>query len=315
VRTAVAAGDLTPVEQLNLGLAAAALGDGATALRMETALLRSYGQRQGPWVRLAVGKTLDEGIHATSLLAMLAAEVGDPVADAADAHVSTHPTRESVTTLLQVGYVQAAIAHAPAAPARFAYTVDGVRREKDLAPGQAFRLVLAAGQAASLRLDPLSGSTGVASSWEAPAGLASTPVDPAVTITRTRSPSGDVPAARVVTVRLTLDFRGTLAQNECYEVTDLAPSGLVPVSRLEGWPQTDEEGNPATSDVLDPYAIEGQRVRFCAQPVVAGSHIVMLRYYARVVTVGTYVWEPAVAGSSLAPAGVARTKATTIVIR
>lgn len=313
VRSAAAATDLTPIEQLYLGLASAALGDDVTALRMESGLLSLYGGRQGPWLRLAIGSTPDETIHGTALLEMLAADVGDPIASAADAYVASHPTTESVPQLIQLGYVQAAIGHASSAPASFAVTVDGVRKVTNLAAGDALRLVLTANQAASMSVEPLSGKVGLASSWEAPIDLAATPVDPAVTITRTWSPSGDLPASAVAAVTITLDFHGSLGQNECYEVTDLAPSGLAPVARLADW-QIDDNGNRIVPDVVDPYAIEGQRVRFCAAPP-SNMTTATLRYYLRVVTTGTYVWEPAIASSSITAAGVSRTEAATIVVK
>jgi uncharacterized protein YfaS (alpha-2-macroglobulin family) len=229
--------------------------------------------------------------------------------------VTSHPTSESVTALLGIGYAQAAIARATAAKASFAYTVDGVRRVVDLAPGQAFSLALTAAQAASLRVDPVSGTALVASSWEAVADLASTPPDPAAQrLTRTWSPSGTVAASSVVAVTLTLQIPGYLAVNECYDVTDLAPSGFAPVAPNGAWP-VDQDGQAIVpSEVNDPYAIEGQRVRFCAAPRT-GTHTITMRYYLRVVTTGTYTWEPAVARSSLAPNGVARTEPITIVIR
>ena len=127
---------------------------------------------------------------------------------------------------------------------------------------------------------------GVATSWQAPADLATTQVDPAVTITRSVEPAGDVPAASLVTVTLTVVFAGALATDKCYDVTDLAPSGLAPIDRYQDWPAVDDEGDPIVATTIEPYAIEGQRVRFCATPAT-GTHTATLSYGLRVVTTGT----------------------------
>ena len=94
VRSAAQLGDLTTTEELYVGLAAASLGDSATALRMERAVLGQAGQRQGPWVRVESGSGTDDVTDATARLAMLAAEVGDPIASSAEAYVAAHPATE-----------------------------------------------------------------------------------------------------------------------------------------------------------------------------------------------------------------------------
>ena len=45
--------------------------------QFERDLLSTYGERRGPWIRLRVGASLDDTVEATSLLALLAAELGD----------------------------------------------------------------------------------------------------------------------------------------------------------------------------------------------------------------------------------------------
>ncbi len=66
---------------------------------------------------------------------------------------------------------------------------------------------------------------------------------------------------------------------------------LAPIASLAGWP-TQDEARP--DDILWPYLIAGQRVAFCAAPDPKRTEIRM-RYYGRVVTPGTFAWEPATA--------------------
>ena len=115
-----------------------------------------------------------------------------------------------------------------------------------------------------------------------------------------------------MTVDLTVRL-GAKAPKGCHLVTDLLPSGLVAVGRLEGWVDPDEE-ELAPRNVEYPYAQVGQRVSFCAERG-KGATVVRLRYFARVVTAGTYTWEPAIVESRTATGRAALTKATVITIR
>jgi hypothetical protein len=87
----------------------------------------------------------------------------------------------------------------------------------------------------------------------------------------------------------------------------------VPVGNLEGWidPNTDEG---APRGITYPYAQVGQRVTFCAEKTPK-SGVVHLRYYARVVTAGTYTWEPTVVESRTKTGRAALTKASVVTIR
>jgi uncharacterized protein YfaS (alpha-2-macroglobulin family) len=95
----------------------------------------------------------------------------------------------------------------------------------------------------------------------------------------------------------------------CYNVTDLLPSGLAPIAALPGWSDDPEVPRDATA----PYSADGQRVSWCVDPQI--SRNAKLAYRARVVTPGTYRWEPAVIQSTTAPSLGAATPASTYVIR
>ncbi len=63
-----------------------------------------------------------------------------------------------------------------------------------------------------------------------------------------------------------------------------------------------------------PYAQIGQRVTFCAEKTPK-TGVIHLRYYARVVTAGTYAWEPTIVESRSATGRAALTKASVVTIR
>src|SRR4029079_7024338 len=126
------------------------------------------------------------------------------------------------------------------------------------------------------------------------------------------TPSGVIRAGDLVTVDLVVD-ESKLADSGCHVVTDFVPSGLVPVARLRGWIDSEDEQDAAANATF-PYAVVGQRVDFCAEPRSDGGDI-HLRYVARVISTGKYTWETAIAQSPFADDRAALTGATTITIR
>ncbi|HSJ00043.1 MAG TPA: Ig-like domain-containing protein [Patescibacteria group bacterium] len=286
--------DLTLRERAWLALGYQAVGDQAAAREIERAILTDHGQRLGPWVRLDAGTITPESAEVTASMLLLAAELRDPIAADIARYLIDNPSSEYLPVLEQIGFVRSAIEWLPRQEARFAWTVDGERHEETIEGGQPFTLRLTADQRRSFILERLDGEVMVASSWAREAVAADLPDDPSVTIERTVSPAGHAPADDFVRVTLNVSF-GTGAPAGCYEVTDLVPSGLAPVITPIGqwW---DGGGGDR---VIGPYAVEGQHVSWCVDPEMDAP--IRLGYSARVVTPGTYTWEPAVIQSVAAP--------------
>lgn len=296
---------LSSREQLYAALAAEAYGDKEWALALERGLLDGHGESRGPWTRLRIGTTSDEISVDTALLAEVAAGVGDPVAEALSTYVAANPPATDLVVLEQVGYVRRMLPYTPAAPASFAWTVDGERHVVDLGPGESSTLQLTADQRSRIELEPLSGKLVVAASWLAPLGVPAPQASAAEGLVRTVVPAGRIDPGTMVRVTLVPTLRSTAA--ECWEVTDYVPSGLVPVA----WEDAGDVGGLESGD-FGPDVIDGQRIVFgqCS-PVKEGTR---LRYLARVATAGDYAWEPATVqrGSDLAI--VATVPATRVVI-
>jgi hypothetical protein len=288
-------GSLTIREQLWLGLGLLASGDEPAARSIERAVLLAHGQRLGPWVRLATGSTLEDSLAASGLLLQLAGGLGDPLAAGVSAYLTSQQSHETLFSLEQVAYARASLARLPRVAARFAWTLGGQRHEVALEPGGSFSLVLTANQRADLKLEPLSGQLVVSSSWLAAATAADLPADPAITISRSVSPAASASESALVYIRLNVSF-GASAPKGCYQVTDLLPSGLAPLAAVDDWQSQDA---PVGTRILMPYEVDGQRVSWCVDPTDGSSFI--LGYAARVVSPGTYRWEPAVAQFGTAP--------------
>lgn len=238
----------------------------------------------------------------TALLSILAAELGDEAtATAADAYVQDDPPTATLASLQHLAVVDRLIERSVAAPAVFAWHLDGEHQTVELAPGESHHLTLTASQRERLALEPVSGALGIASSWEEPLDPAGTPQDESISITRSVLPEGVIRAADTVEVSIEVDL-GPAAVPGCYLVTDLVPSGLAPIREVAGWPR--RRGDSV--DVTAPFSIAGQRVTFCAyrdedEHGVGSGNRHVLRYQARLVTPGSYAWEPTLVQAAEAP--------------
>ena len=298
------AASLTVREQLWLALGLAAAGDEGAARDIERRLLETAGQRLGPWVRLTSGTTLEETLDASGLLLLLAGRLGDPIAHEVSAYLAAVPSGERVFSLEQIGYASGMLDRLSRDPGRFAWTVDGKRHEVELEGGGGFTLVLTSQQRATLKLERLKGELAVVTTWRT--SDAQLPTSSTISVRRTVTPSSNAPDDRLVHIRLEVTFGGQAAPG-CYRLVDLTPSGLSAVSASAAWPDEEES---ATTNL--PYSVEGQRVEWCAQP---GDRSHVYEYAARVVSAGSYRWEPAVLQFELSPGIGASTPETAFSIR
>lgn len=277
--------ELTVRERTWLALGLLASGDESAARAIERSILAAHGQRLGPWVRLDLGASTPETAEISGSMLLLAAGLRDQIAIDLARYLLDNPPAEHLPALEQVGYARAAVEWLPRAQARFAWSVDGTRAEQTLERGSSFTLTLTAGQRDSLELEVLDGEVLVATTWAAEADYGELPDAPTLSIARVLSPPDHAPADDLVHVTLNVTIDAG-APRDCYQVTDLVPSGLAPVATpLYGW-----GGDP---QLIAPYEVEGQRVSWCVGRDPAHPTL-RLGYSARVVTPGTYRWEPAV---------------------
>jgi alpha-2-macroglobulin len=306
VKAIAALSDLTWRERLYAGLAAAALGDDDTARRVYRGLLEDYGEQRGPWVRIKAGADEDEILEATSMLAIIGASLGDDLAVGIFGYTEENRTVDVLVELEQISYLRRALPRLPANEVTFEYTLNGERKRESLERGATFALRLSPEQLRDLAPVAVDGPVGVSTLFLAPLAPSDVKPDPAVSVTRRIEAADGGVIAEGKLVRVTLDWDvGPAALDGCYQVSDLVPSGLRPVTRYRRWD---------TLGAVYPYAVLGQRVSFCVskemklfyQPIV---------YYARVVSKGTYVAEPAIIQSQKAPESINLSLPETIEIR
>ena len=295
-----------------LGLGAAALGDSATARSIAGALVDRYGEAVTDQARLQVGGSAADIAAATALMALLAAANGDPLAPRFWAYVESNPGTEAPYALHAVGFVAQMLAHGSLKPATL--RLPGRRRAQGRRARTGRKLPdVGHGQAArrDCTIEPVSGEIGVTTSWREAVTASSLEPDPDVSIRRKVTPSGTIGSGDLVTVELTVDL-GPTAPSGCHRVTDFVPSGLVPVGNRAGWAEPENEGAPPATQTF-PYAQIGQRLYFCAETTPSG-HVAHLSYLARVVTSGTYTWEPALVESRTGPDRAALTDESVVAI-
>jgi len=322
-----AAGDdrLGPVEHLLVGLAAASLGDEATARDRFAAMIAEHGQRRGVAARIAVDGDRAEMIEATWLAAMLAAALSDPLAPALYDYAASNPEPDTVDALQRAAVLERMLPRLDSAAPEVAYTLADRRAERTIEPGGTVRLDLSRRQLDELELEVLSGTVGATLTALVPADLGDRAAAPdpgrgqGLTIERAyavREASGDAPLegdeieiadGDLVLVTLTPSL-GVDSDAGCHRVTDLLPSGLRAVTGVyDPLAYYDEE------EVIDhPYAIEGQRVSFCVYPDDAAPR--PLSYLARTVTPGNFLAEPALIQALLAPEQIAFSGSATVQI-
>jgi alpha-2-macroglobulin len=311
LRVAAEDPNLTIRERLFVGIGAARIGDAGMARSIAAELIGTYGEQTAGQVRLRVGKTAVDSTEATAFAAVLAASVGDRRAPLLWASVEANPSPEAIFGLQAVAYGESTLAWLDSVPARFAWTVDGKRTVVDLAPGGASSFTVTATQLAGLTIERLDGEVAVTTTWREPVAASALTPDPDVSITRRVSPIGPITAGDLVRVDIVVAF-GPHATADCHMVTDHVPSGLVPVGNVAAW--IDPNAEAALPDAGAPYAQGDQLVRWCAAPA-SEDQTIELRYFARVITPGTYVWQPAVVSASTAMDRASVTAETRIQIR
>lgn len=307
VQRAAALKDLSVREKLFTGLAAAELGDEATAKRLYRELLEEFGEVRGALVRLNVGKDREDILEATSLASILAAWLGDDAAPAMFDYVSGTYSREILTSLEQISFLIEALPRLSGEPSTVSYTAFGKRETLELSEGSSVSLILTAAQRKALTLEVTQGRIGVATSYLAPFSPKEVKADPQATVTRTLDgeSTGTLLLEDGDLVRIELVWSlGPKAFDGCYMIADVLPSGLRPVARPF------ERG--IEEPVSYPYSVEGHRVSWCAYQSMTDRVIV---YYARVIGTGTFTVEPATIQSLTGPELITLTRSMKVGIK
>ena len=290
--------------RLYVALALKASGDDDTARILAKNLVADFNEDPAPFQRLRVGTNQDDVLEATSLMAVLESGYDDAAANAYFGYLTKNAPKDRPDYLQQLLYIKAALERSGAGGVHFAYTVDGKRQTADLQNGKTLSLTLSPAQLAGLKVDGISGALSATTQYLAPLEPQQAKTTPDVTVKRSFSVLGkpaNAPVTQDSLVEVDLDVTfGNQASSDCYQVTDLLPSGLKPVTRLS-YLSAGGFGTPPKPGVIVPNLVDGQRVTFC----IARGTTTRITYYARPSGLGAFTWEPAEINARSTPSQVA----------
>lgn len=321
VQRAAGQPDLSPKEKLYTCLALAALGDEEKARSIFTPVLQAFGDRIGPLMRLNVSRDREEVIAATSLAAVVAAQLALPEREPLFEYLLDNTPLEELNHLELALYLQEAV---PAAPSEVAsFTMEPGGTEIRLDPGETYTCVRTAEDLAGLRFREVHGSVGLCVSYRAPADLGGTKAGSGdATLTRAYHGEGGSETTTFGAgdlVKIAVRYRiSARAPEGMYQLVDFLPSGLKAVPRAYEFGVQD-------ANLRYPVEVDGQKLTFNVYfhprvdprtgQVVGGDVTDTVVYYARVVSLGTYQADAAVLVHAKSGEIFATTARTTIVIQ
>lgn len=291
--------DLTVRERLYAALAAYALGDGEQARSLYRDIMNQYGQIKEPHIIIKAGDSDDEILNNTALTAVLASYLNEPQQYGLWGYLRFNRPQEILLYLEELNFVKANLARLVNKPASVEFQVnqDAVTAALDrprfsyafeMQPGDALKVIKSAPDMVITANTPL------------PLAESGLEADSDISIRREYYVNGQKTTTfnenDLVEVRLMPEFKGGALDGN-YQITDILPSGLLPVTKLY------RGGGGSDCHYWYPYHREGQKVKYMINKnwrstYCGGSYII---YYARVKTKGSYLAEPAVIQSVLNP--------------
>jgi uncharacterized protein YfaS (alpha-2-macroglobulin family) len=303
--------DLSEMTRLYLGLAALSLGDQLSAQQAWQSLEPRVKELDGV-ARLEIGDDNEQYLHATALGATLALAVDEVKAWRLFTFVQRNFAQERLLTLEQLWYVASALPNTSSEALEVSFNSEGKVEQRSLRVGETIRLDVADGQLHNLGLQVTKGEAQVVTQSQESLETAAGAPAPGITVSRRYLVDGKEPVAIkssdtiLVQITVAIDNRGV---DGCYIVTDHLPAGMH-ATNLRFQPAAQNASSPG-SFVIRPFAVDGQRVLFCASKSLPS---VRYEYYARVSSPGTFQAAPVVVQSAAAPALYATSTATVLTI-
>lgn len=316
--------DLGDAERIWLALALYFSGDKEGARTLYRDLTKSLTESSG-YLYLETKDDLETTAENTALMAVLAGGLNESQVDKLYDYLFLQPKGDTLVALEQLLFIREAMPNLTSGEASVAYNYQGERKTVSLEKGKMLRVVVDPEGLNALDAKPAKGSVIAVSKYETPLVDPNEPGDPTLGLKREYvSDAGSTNTfseGDLVHIRLTY----TLPYDKCgyweneetvpcedFEVVDVLPSGLSPVTQVWAF-----GGGDANYCVDYPWNVDEQRVTFdvwgyddyggsCGRNVID--------YYARVVTPGEYEAEPAFIRSVRDPEMSNHSEAQTITI-
>ena len=314
-----------PDVRLWIALGLRAAGDDEAARTIYRDLVTNQAKSQDGYIYLP-STDLETTVERTSLLAILAGGLNEPQRDQIHDYVMAMPTNDTTIPLERFLYLKETLPHLIGEPVEFAYTLRGEKKTVAIASGNEILKIKASPEERSrLAIAVTKGKLQIVSRYDSPLVDLNAPVDRTIGVKRTYSssstsagspdpaPSTSFKEGDLVKISLAYELptsncpvyddakrSESIVPCETYEITDVVPSGLSVLTSNSWLSQDYQLVEGACVDY--PWQIDGQRVSYFANPdtnTSCGKRTFV--YYARVVTPGTYVAEPAYIRSTRTP--------------
>jgi len=268
-----------------IALGFAAIGETGAAAAIFDERIAPKIQRIEPYYRVYTGSRHGEILEATSVVALLAAELGIPEALGLHGYVARNHSDDLLISVGRLAFISHEIAQKSDSAASITYTLFGERMTRDLADGGSFTLQIPAQNLGEFNLVSVTGDVSAISLHRTQLEEIEI-VDNDITVTRQFFREGRVVGTNtfeqgdLVRVQISIDYSAKAIIGS-YMVTDFLPAGLVPVS---GSLRFAADGNTAR---WRHATIEGQRIIFFDHHS-RFDDVRVYYYYARVVNPGTF---------------------------
>ncbi len=292
--------------KLQLAQALFDLGDETRARQIYYEVLGQYGQKKAPQMLIRASEDLDQVFEATALASVLSACLETPEADGLFDYVVSnqllygkYKNSENLFNLEKLNFLSRRLTQVKPSPAGVSYELDGQKKEIKLTDSS-YSFQLPSEMADKVKFTAVTGDVGISTRYTLPLDPATVEKDKDISLKREYLVNGEVTdhfsQNDMVEVRLYPNFYTNAILGD-YQITDILPSGLAPVTR------TYDPSGKTDCHTWYPYDTDGQMVkyridRYWDRNYCGGDFI---RYYARVKTLGTYRAENAIIQSSVNP--------------
>ncbi|MFH1564522.1 MAG: polymorphic toxin-type HINT domain-containing protein [bacterium] len=291
--------DLTVKEKLYAALSFHKLGADEKARSIYHDVAKEYGQQKLPSIKISIDENEERTKELTSLTAVLASAINAPEKNGYWNYVNTsNGARDAVIDLEKIAYIKEAAKHMNNSSAKIIYEMDGKEHTVDLSNSHVYSFTATADQINSIKFKEVKGNVGITTITVAPLEQEIQKEDASISIRKEFYVNGvktnNFKENDDIEIRLYPSIGGN-ALNGSYQITDILPSGLLPVIKYY-------YGNYSNGcHRWYPYNTDGQKVKYIIYKgwnTNCGNYI---SYLARVKTKGEYKVEPATIQSLVNP--------------
>jgi hypothetical protein len=299
--------DLNPKEKLYLAQSLFDLGAEEMARDLYYEILTEYAEERNPYIIIRANDDQDEVFQMTVLAAVLATSLNAPERDGLWNYLienqilwGSRKNSERLFNIEKLNYIEHTLPNLKPSPAEVVYELFGKEKEVKITGGNIYSFRLEPVHIKDLKFLSIKGDVGISVRHTKPINLSQVEPDSAISIRREYYVNGQKTnifnEGDIIEVRLYPSFSDK-AMNGDYQITDILPSGLMPITKLY------QRGGRYDCHYWYPYNIDGQLVkykinRYWHNNYCGGNFI---RYYARVKNRGEYKAEPVIIQSFLNP--------------